>query len=168
MSDRHGRRRRRPCGRISSRDGTAVQFPSEGRAHHRDHADEIPSEILNFVGLSHRAEELAGNLAYGEQRLLGIAIALAADPKLLLLDEPAAGLNPSETEAFMAVVQRIRDRGVTILLVEHDMRMVMTISDRVVVLNHGRIIAEGSPEVIRANPDVIQAYLGQGVKHAKG
>ena len=125
------------------------------------------AEILAFVGLSHRAEELAGNLAYGEQRLLGIAIALAADPKLLL-DEPAAGLNPSETEAFMGVVQRIRDRGVTILLVEHDMRMVMTISDRVVVLNHGRIIAEGPPEVIRANPDVIQAYLGQGVKHAKG
>ncbi|ALJ38947.1 ABC transporter ATP-binding protein [Azospirillum brasilense] len=126
------------------------------------------AEILAFVGLSHRADELAGNLAYGEQRLLGIAIALAADPKLLLLDEPAAGLNPSETEAFMGVVQRIRDRGVTILLVEHDMRMVMTISDRVVVLNHGRIIAEGPPEVIRANPDVIQAYLGQGVKHAKG
>ncbi|MCW2239379.1 ABC transporter ATP-binding protein [Azospirillum canadense] len=125
------------------------------------------AEILDFVGLQNRADEMAGNLAYGEQRLLGIAIALAAAPKLLLLDEPAAGLNPSETEEFIGVVKRIRDRGVTVLLVEHDMKMVMGISDTVVVLNHGRIIAEGTPETIQHDPDVIRAYLGQGVKHAE-
>ncbi|WP_431857141.1 ABC transporter ATP-binding protein [Azospirillum sp.] len=126
------------------------------------------NEILDFIGLEHRADELAGNLAYGEQRLLGIAIALAAAPKLLLLDEPAAGLNPSETEAFMGVVKRIRDRGVTVLLVEHDMKMVMGISDLVVVLNHGRIVTCGPPETVRNDPEVIRAYLGQGVKRAEG
>lgn len=124
-------------------------------------------EILDFVGLAPRAQEMAGTLAYGEQRMLGIAIALAADPKLLLLDEPAAGLNPSETEEFMQTVQRIRDRGVTILLVEHDMRMVMSISDTVVVLNNGVIIAEGPPGKIQNDPEVIRAYLGQGFKRAE-
>ena len=123
-------------------------------------------DLLSFVGLERRAQELAANLAYGEQRLLGIAIALAAGPRLLLMDEPAAGLNPSETGAMMRLVEQIRTRGVTVLLVEHDMRMVMAISDTVVVLNHGRIIAEGPPGTIQADPEVIQAYLGQGRKHA--
>jgi branched-chain amino acid transport system ATP-binding protein len=123
-------------------------------------------EILAFAGLTPRAGEFARNLAYGEQRLLGIAIALAAEPKLLLLDEPAAGLNPSETEEFMALVERIRGRGVTVLLVEHDMRMVMTISDHVVVLNQGRVIAAGSPESVQNDPEVVRAYLGEGVRRA--
>lgn len=121
-------------------------------------------DILCFVGLQGRANENAGSLAYGEQRLLGLAIALAARPKLLLLDEPAAGLNPSETERFKELVRRIRDDGVTVLLVEHDMHMVMSISDTVFVLNQGRIIASGPPVSIQNNPDVITAYLGTGLK----
>jgi branched-chain amino acid transport system ATP-binding protein len=121
-------------------------------------------DILCFVGLQGRADENAGSLAYGEQRLLGLAIALAARPKLLLLDEPAAGLNPSETERFKELVRRIRDDGVTVLLVEHDMHMVMSISDTVFVLNQGRIIASGPPVSIQNNPDVITAYLGTGLK----
>jgi branched-chain amino acid transport system ATP-binding protein len=121
-------------------------------------------DILHFVGLHGRAGENAGSLAYGEQRLLGLAIALAARPKLLLLDEPAAGLNPSETERFKELVRRIRDDGVTVLLVEHDMHMVMSISDTVFVLNQGRIIASGPPASIQNNPDVITAYLGTGLK----
>lgn len=122
------------------------------------------NDILHFVGLQDRAGETAGSLAYGEQRLLGLAIALAARPKLLLLDEPAAGLNPSETERFKELVRRIRGDGVTVLLVEHDMHMVMSISDTVFVLNQGRIIASGPPVSIQNNPDVITAYLGTGLK----
>ena len=121
-------------------------------------------EILRFVGLQGRARENAGSLAYGEQRLLGLAIALAARPKLLLLDEPAAGLNPSETERFKELVRRIRDDGATVLLVEHDMHMVMSISDTVFVLNQGRIIASGPPAMVQNDADVIAAYLGTGLK----
>ncbi len=123
-------------------------------------------EILKFVGLEHRTTTLAANLAYGEQRLLGVALALAAKPSMLLLDEPVSGMNATETARFVKLVEKIRDAGTTILLVEHDMQMVMKVSDRVVVLNYGRIIAEGAPGQIQNNPEVIRAYLGQRKKRA--
>ncbi|MFQ5519939.1 MAG: ABC transporter ATP-binding protein [Candidatus Methylomirabilia bacterium] len=127
---------------------------------------ELAMEILEFVGLANRRDEVGNALPYGEQRLLEVAIAMAANPSLLLLDEPVSGMNPAETVSFMEMVGKIREGGVTILLVEHDMRMVMGVSDRVVVLNQGRIIAEGAPEEIQRNPEVIHAYLGHGVKRA--
>ncbi|GJD57440.1 ABC transporter ATP-binding protein [Methylobacterium dankookense] len=118
--------------------------------------------LLDWVGLSARAQEKAGSLAYGEQRLVGVALALATEPAMLLLDEPVSGMNASETRVFVRLIRQIRERGVTILLVEHDMPMVMEVSDRIVVLNYGRLIAEGPPERIRSDPAVIAAYLGQG------
>ena len=127
---------------------------------------EEAAKILDTAGLDRRRGELACNLAYGEQRLLGVSIALAAAPRILLMDEPAAGLNPSETAHMMRLVRRIRDQGITVLLVEHDMKMVMAISDTVVVLNQGRIIANGPPAEVQAHPEVIAAYLGQGRQHA--
>jgi branched-chain amino acid transport system ATP-binding protein len=124
------------------------------------------TQILEFLGLTHRAGEMASGLSYGEQRRLGVGLALAAQPRILALDEPAAGLNPSETEELKAMVRRIRDGGTTVLLVEHDMHMVMSISDRIVVLNHGKLIATGSPQQIQRHPEVIRAYLGSGLKRA--
>lgn len=119
-------------------------------------------EVLEFVGLSEHANDLANSLPYGKQRLLEIAIALACKPRLVLLDEPAAGLNPEETRMLMKLIQKIRGSGITVLLIEHNMRLVMDISDRILVLDHGEILAEGEPEEISRNPKVIEAYLGRG------
>ena len=138
---------------------SALLRPPAIRAQERELARRT-SEILDFVGLSARANVRAESLPYGEHRLLEVARALAASPRLLLLDEPAAGLNPEETDALARTIERINATGVTVILIEHDMGLVMRIAQRIVVLDFGRKIAEGTPDQIRAHPDVIAAYLG--------
>jgi branched-chain amino acid transport system ATP-binding protein len=145
----------------------ALRLPSVRRAN-RDCADKA-RELLKFVGLGQDAERVAGGLPYGALKRLEIARALASEPKLLLLDEPAAGCNAVETGEIDRLIQQVAGQGVTVALVEHDMRLVMKISSRILVLDRGRKLAEGTAAEVRANPDVIRAYLGsQGASHGTG
>jgi len=121
-------------------------------------------EIIDFMGLGPQKNEMAGNLPHGHQRALGVSIALACTPTLLMLDEPVTGMNPTETVEMVERIRRIRERGITIILVEHTMRVVMNVSDRITVLSYGRKIAEGLPDQIKNNQEVIEAYLGREEK----
>lgn len=123
-------------------------------------------EVLEFFGLADRRHELASELAHGHQRALGMAVAMAANPTLMLLDEPFTGMNPEETQRMMELTFKLRDSGVTILIVEHDMHAIMGLCDRITVMSFGRLLAEGGPEEIRQNPQVIEAYLGGGAHAA--
>lgn len=118
-------------------------------------------EILERIGLKDEMNSYAGDLPYGKQRRLEIARAIATGARLILLDEPAAGMNPQESEDLMQFIRALRDDGFTILMIEHDMRIVMNVSDRIYVMNYGRVIADGTPEEIARNPEVISAYLGE-------
>jgi branched-chain amino acid transport system ATP-binding protein len=133
-------------------------FPPDEVTHSRS--------ILELTGLAPHADQLAKNLPHGHQRVLGIAMALATRPRLLLLDEPVTGMNLEESARVMTLVQTIRDRGMTILLVEHNMKAVMGTCERIVVLNFGQKLTEGTPAEVSTNPEVIEAYLGAGVEHA--
>jgi len=146
---------------LQGRVGPAVALLARWRVHDEERRLAREAQrLIDFVGLGGRRGAPASALSYGEQRLVELAVALAAGPRLLLLDEPASGMTASEKAAVAALIGKIRDAGVTVLLVEHDMRLVMGISDRVLVLNYGKLIADGSAAEVRRDPGVIRAYLG--------
>jgi branched-chain amino acid transport system permease protein len=150
------------------RSGLAHLFATPGARREAGAVRSAADQLLELVGLADAGAQLARNLPYGHQRRLEIARALATGPRLLLLDEPAAGMNESECEELVALIRRIRDQGITILLVEHHMQVVMAVCDRILVLNFGRPIAEGTPAAIREDPAVNAAYLGAEVSTAAG
>ena len=135
-------------------------------AEDRRGAEARAREALEFFGLETVADERAGDLAHGHQRALGMAVAYAAHPDVVLLDEPFTGMNPEETRAMMELMFKLRDSGATILIVEHDMHAIMGLCDKITCMSFGRLLAEGGPEEIRRHPDVIEAYLGGGAGHA--
>jgi branched-chain amino acid transport system ATP-binding protein len=146
--------------------GAMLRLPATRRD--EKHSDARTIELLKFVGLTEKANTISASLSYGDRRRLEIARGLATDPQVLLLDEPAAGTNPSEKQELVKLIRRVRDEmSVTILLIEHDMKLVMALAERIYVLNFGSVIAEGSPEEVRANPVVIEAYLGTSTEEVE-
>jgi ABC-type branched-subunit amino acid transport system ATPase component len=146
--------------RLQSGGIIGMAFRTPGSRRKQRAVEQTAFELLQFVGVANKANALAKNLPYGDQRRLEIARAMATNPKLILLDEPAAGMNPAESGQLTKLIEQIRQRGITVLLIEHHMKLVMGISDRIAVLDYGKKIAEGTPEQVRANPAVIKAYLG--------
>jgi branched-chain amino acid transport system ATP-binding protein len=142
--------------------GALQEFLHTPSAQKKDRiARQEANEIIEFMGLADVKNDLAGSLPHGQQRLLGVSIALACQPTLLMLDEPVTGMNPTEVLEMVERIRKIRERGITIVLVEHSMKVVMGISDRIIVLNFGQKIAEGTPDEIKKNPAVVEAYLGK-------
>lgn len=150
----------RPLNELTVRENVMVGACFGRHSHHLPAATRIADEVLAFVGLANRADQLASSLNVAQKKRLELARALAAQPYLLLLDEVLAGLNPTEVSNMVEIIRRIRDQGITIIMIEHIMHAIMNLSDRVLVLNYGELIAEGTPEEVANNPQVIEAYLG--------